>query len=161
MSKDIVWSKYVSSVTKFFDKIKNKKGFFLQSGNGLMFEDEAPDKKFNLYEGDCNFLITEKDYIRMASVPGVEVILPVTPYKVRVGIAKLFNDKEVLKNIDEKIDPFKGIHQKIIYEYSDIAKLKYDDYVVYEDMWSMVHIDSKANMNNIDNAFLICSGKAV
>jgi len=160
MPKNIIWKKYISGVTKFFNKLKGKKGMYLQSSQGLMFEDETPDKRFNLYEGVCDFLITENDYRKMASVLGVEAIFPVSGYKVRVGVAELFNEKEVLKKIEEAIDPFKGIHDKVISEYLNVAEKKYSEYVIYEDLYGMINIGDKSKSSDVDG-FLISSGKII
>lgn len=158
MSKDIIWTKYTSSITKFFSKFPKKRGLYLQGPQGILFDDEAPDKKFNLYDGATNFLISEKDFIKIASVKGVEAIFPVTPYKVRVGIAQLFNDKEILQKINEVIDPFKGIHEKIISEYTNIAKKYNPEYVLYEDIYSLINITNKTDAAKIDG-FTISSGQ--
>lgn len=158
MSRDIVWTKYTSSITKFFSKFPKKKGLYLQSPQGIMFEDEAPDKKFNLYDGAANFIIGEKDYIKIASISGVEAIFNVTPYKIRVGIAQLFDDKKVLQKINEAIDPFKGIHQRIIHEYEATAQQINPNYVIYEDLHSMINVTDKTEAQKIDG-FMICSGK--
>lgn len=158
MPKEIVWTPYISGITKFFKHLKGKKGLFLQGPQGIIFEDDAPDKKFNLFNGDCNFLITINDYNKIATVLGVEAIFPVTPYKVRIGIAKMFDEKQVLEKINEKIDPFKGIHLKIINEYVQAAKNKYEDFIVYEDFNSMINIGKSSEYNSIDG-FLISSGQ--
>lgn len=158
MSKDIIWTKYTSSITKFFSKFPKKKGLYLQGPQGIMFEDEAPDKKFNLYDGATNFIIGEKDYIKMASVSGVEAIFPVSPYRVRVGIAQLFKDKEVLQKIDEVIDPHKGIHERIIKEYTSVAEKHNPEYILYEDIYSLINITDKANASKMDG-FVISSGQ--
>lgn len=158
MSKEIVWIKYISGITKFFNKLKGKKGLFLQGPQGIIFEDDAPDKKFNLYEGSCNFIVTVKDYETIAKTPGVEAIFPVTPYRIRIAIARMFNEKEVLNKINDRIDPYKNIHKMIIDEYTVLAKRKFNDFILYEDFYGMLNISSASTANAIDG-FLISSGE--
>jgi hypothetical protein len=156
MSKKIIWSKYTSPETKFYKKMKKKEGSFLTTSNGILFPENAQDRRFNMYEGDCNFMVSISDFKKISSIQGIEMAYAVTPYKVRVGIAKLFNDKEVLNNVDKRIDPFDGVHEEIVTRYLQLAKQKYEDYLVYEDMHGMIHTSSEDNANKIDElAFVI------
>jgi hypothetical protein len=73
--KKINWEKYISSVTKFYNrakKDKTKKSPILFTNNGVMFEDDAPDKMFNIYRGDCDFVVTKRDYNKILGLPGIE-----------------------------------------------------------------------------------------
>lgn len=150
MNKKIIWNKYISPETKFYARFKTKKELFLNGPNGIVFPDDAADKKFNIYEGDCNFIVTVKDFNKIAKVSGVEMAYPVTPYKVRVGIAKMFSDKEVLKNIDNAVNPFDGIHDEIISKYLDQAKQSYKNYMLYEDFSGMIKIAEESQEQEID-----------
>lgn len=165
MSKKIIWTKYTSPETKFYKKMKDKQASFLTTSNGILFPENAQDKKFNMYEGDCNFIVTVGDFKKISSVIGVEISYPVTPYKIRIGVAKLFNDEDVLSRINKVINPYEGVHEEIVTKYLQLAKQKYENYLVYEDMYGMIHVDDGVNANKIDElAFVIfrknnpCSG---
>lgn len=155
MPKDIVWEKFVSGVTKFFSRLKGKKGLYLQGPEGIMFEEDAPDKKFNIHDGNCNFIVMESDFKKISKVPGVEAVTQLTPYKIRVAVAKLFNEKIVLDKINKAIDPFNGVHNEIVSEYINLAKGKYSDFVLYEDMYKMIHITNESGKLAICDGFLI------
>ncbi len=161
MAKKIQWTKYVSNITKFFDKFKGnkKKSLFLQGQQGIVFGEDAPDKKFKIYEGDSNFVITETDFKKISRVKGIEAVTVVTPYKLRVGIAKLFDENEVLLKIDNLIDPFNNVHKEIIDYYQDKAKSKFIDFIIYEDMYKMIHISDEMSKDNICDGFLILDSK--
>lgn len=153
ITKEIVWSKYESGITKFLKG--KKKNIFMQGNNGVFFPDEAPDKRFNLYDGDCNFVVTETDFVRIAKIPGVEGITPMTPYKLRIAVAKLFNADQVLLAISKAINPFKDVHNEIIGVFKVLAEKKFADFVIYEDFNRMIHITDQKTRDTITDGFLI------
>lgn len=147
--KTIQWSKYISPESKFYEKYKNKKGLFITGQNGIVFPDDLPDKKFNMYEGLANFMISVKDFEDIKNTPGIELIYPVTGYRIRLGIAPTFNDKEVLTKIDRKLDPYTGVHDEIVSKYLGLAKLKYPDYILFEDYNKMICVTDEKNEPNL------------
>ncbi len=66
-------------------------------------EDMTPGKTFNFWIGHTTFRITQ--YIRdiIEGVDGVEVLDICTPYRMRVGIGKMFKAENVRTNIGEAI----------------------------------------------------------
>lgn len=61
----------------------------------------SPNKIFNLWIGYTNFPLSHKVVkILSKKIPGVESLDIYTPYRMRVGIGKLFKPKEVMNNID-------------------------------------------------------------
>lgn len=153
--KIIKWSKYISPETKFYEKMRSKKGLYITGQNGIIFPDSVPDKKFNLFEGHANFAITNSDFELIKRIKGVELAYPISAYRVMVGIAKMFDEKQVLLNIDRAIDPYVGVHDEIINRYKIEAMGKYPDYIIFEDCYGMISITEEKNEPNIDGFMIL------
>jgi len=72
----------------------------------------SPGKVFNLWIGHTNFKISSKVVKTVANVLGVETLDVYTPYRMRVGIGKLFTPKEVMHSIDIALQKHFGTHKK-------------------------------------------------
>lgn len=66
-----------------------------------------PEKVFNLWVGHANFDIIHTFHDEIEQISGVEVLEIMSRYRMKVGIAKLFDEDVVLKAID-------GIVQKVV-----------------------------------------------
>jgi len=60
----------------------------------------SPGKVFNLWIGHTNFKISDKIVKLIADTLGVETFDVYTPYRMRIGIGKLFQPKDVTHTID-------------------------------------------------------------
>lgn len=153
--KKIIWEKYVSPITKFYDKNRRKKrSSLLMNSGGIMFEDMAPDKLFNIYDGDTDFLVTNNDFYTIASLKGVEDCKVLTPYKIRVCVAKMFDKDIVLNGIILALNPSMGIHDEIINAYKEIAAGTHNEYVIYEDIYGGINVTTP-DKYDITEGFLI------
>ena len=74
----------------------------LMSQNGVIPMGGTSDvhKEFKLWIGHTNFVITPIIQQKVLSVPGVEVFKPMTPYRFRLAVGRLFNSKSVKLNIE-------------------------------------------------------------
>lgn len=66
-------------------------------------EESNPSKVFNFWTGYTNFKITKKIIAIIDDVEGVETQTYFTRYRFRVGIGKLFKDREVLDCINHRV----------------------------------------------------------
>lgn len=69
-------------------------------------EHTIPSKNFNFWTGHTNFHITKRVSALIAKLPGVEVYHTFSPYRFRVGIAKLFEETEVMDEIKKDVYQF-------------------------------------------------------
>ena len=60
-------------------------------------------RMFNFWTGHTSFSITAPIATRIEKIEGIEVLDILTRYRFRVGIAKLFRDREVMSAIQEVI----------------------------------------------------------
>ena len=58
---------------------------------------------FNLFICHCNFKVTRYILVFLCDVEGVESIDLLSPYRLRIGVAKLFAVQTVLDNIETGI----------------------------------------------------------
>lgn len=71
-------------------------------------EHTACSKIFNFWVGHTNFSITAKIAKIIEDSDGVEILDIFTRYRFRIGIGKLFEDKTVMKQINDNIYEFLG-----------------------------------------------------
>lgn len=155
--KTIEWTKFVSPITKFYENRRKKKkadNMYLFSKGSIIFEDEAPDKIFKIYHGDTNFIIHKQDFLKIARTPGIESCMVLTPYKVQIGIAQLFDEYDVIKEVNKRINPILGIHSQIIDTYKKVAEIFQKKFILYQDPLGMINVTNKENYDKTDG-FLI------
>lgn len=58
---------------------------------------------FNFWYGHCNFYVNEDILNLLDKCDGVESLEVWTPYRFKIAIAKAFNEKEVMLNIQKKL----------------------------------------------------------
>lgn len=82
-----------------------------------------PFKDFKFWMGHTNFKLTEEMFdILDEDIVGIEVLMPVSPLRFLVGIGKLFEVKDVMCEIEEKLcgtsidDKINSIKNKVIEE---------------------------------------------
>ena len=71
-----------------------------------MNEKNLPGKNFNFWIGHTNFRITKTIARLIEGVDGVEVLDVNTPYRMRLGIAKLFNSSKTKVSICKSVDTY-------------------------------------------------------
>lgn len=62
-------------------------------------EQSLASNHFKLWVGHTNFSVLKSHTRIIGSVKGVESVDILTPYRFRIGIAKLFMDREVMSNV--------------------------------------------------------------
>jgi hypothetical protein len=65
------------------------------------FQYDEIQKNFNLWTLHTNKSITGQQFEKIAQIPGIEVLIPVSSYQLRVGIAKLFKVAQVKKSLED------------------------------------------------------------
>jgi len=86
-----------------FKKFKNIQTIFTPFGVLPLTEQSLASSYFKFWVGHTNFKITPKFHRIMSSVDGVESIDVFTPYRFRIGIAKLFKDRTVMSQVRENL----------------------------------------------------------
>ncbi len=66
-------------------------------------EYSQPSKVFNFWTGHSNVVISRKVQSAIVNTAGVETFNPLSPYRFRVGVGKLFKEGVVLRNIRKAI----------------------------------------------------------
>ena len=82
-----------------FKKFKNIQTIFTPFGVLPLTEQSLASSYFKFWVGHTNFKITPKFHHIMSNVEGVESIDVFTPYRFRIGIAKLFKDRTVMSQV--------------------------------------------------------------
>jgi len=82
-----------------FKKFKNIQTIFTPFGVLPLTEQSLASSYFKFWVGHTNFKITPKFHRIMSNVEGVESIDVFTPYRFRIGIAKLFKDRTVMSQV--------------------------------------------------------------
>ncbi len=67
-------------------------------------EHSSPSKNWNLWVGHSNFRFTDKLVKIIANVDGVETLDVFSPYRIRVGIGKLFQSGQVIGRITATVN---------------------------------------------------------
>ena len=86
-----------------FKKFKNIQTIFTPFGVLPLTEQSLASSYFKFWVGHTNFKITPKFYRIMSNVDGIESIDVFTPYRFRIGIAKLFTDRTVMSQVRENL----------------------------------------------------------
>jgi len=73
----------------------------------------SPGKIFNLWIGHTNFKISNKIMDVIANILGVESLDIYTPYRMRLGVGRLFQPKEVMHRIDLKLNQLLTKQKKV------------------------------------------------
>jgi hypothetical protein len=84
-------------------KTKNVRVISTPMGIIPMEEMLASGKIFNFWVGYTNFSITKNIAYILEKTDGVETLDIFTRYRFRVGVGKLFEDGEVMRNINAKV----------------------------------------------------------
>jgi len=120
MVNDVVsWEKWVDPYSSIVDRDdiqgmpegerdfheggNNTKVIFTSMGIVPITEANTPGKVFNFWTGHTNFNVTPKIRQIIKSIDGVEIFNVLTRYRVRVGVAKLFNEERVKGAIQKAI----------------------------------------------------------
>lgn len=67
-------------------------------------EHSSPSKNWNFWVGHSNFRITRKIARIIAKVDGVETLDVFSPYRLRIGVAKLFQPGQVIGRITHEVN---------------------------------------------------------
>ena len=86
-----------------FKKFKNIQTIFTPFGVLPLTEQSLASSYFKFWVGHTNFKITPKFHRIMSNVEGVESVDVFTPYRFRIGIAKLFKDRTVMSQIRKNL----------------------------------------------------------
>jgi len=82
---------------------RNMKVVFTPMGAIPLPEHSAPQKVFNLWMAHTNFNITHNVLNLVEQTDGVETVDVFTRYRMRVGIGKMFDTKNVIHNINQNL----------------------------------------------------------
>ena len=58
---------------------------------------------FKLWVGHSNFKLTEDFYKIIGQQPGIEALDILTPYRFRIAVGKMFVDRDVMKDVRDKM----------------------------------------------------------
>lgn len=87
----------------FIKKTKNIRVISTPMGLIPMEETVPSGKIFNFWTGYTNFSVTKNIAYIIEKTDGVESLDIFTRYRFRVGVGKLFEDGEVMRNINSKV----------------------------------------------------------
>lgn len=96
---------------------KNFKGHVLYGNNGIIpvSKESLPNKSYNLWVADSNFRFPKKTYeILDFEVEGIDGWECITPYQLLVGFARLFDEDEIKKNIEEAFVKYMSSQNNLI-----------------------------------------------
>lgn len=91
-----------------FEKYEDKKNFsgpMICGHFGVVpiHEGNIPSKLFNFWRIDTNFPFTKDMQSLLDNIDGVETVDIMTPYRARIGIAQLFEEKSIMREIDQQL----------------------------------------------------------
>ena len=86
-----------------FKKFKNIQTIFTPFGVLPLTEHSLASTYFKFWVGHTNFKITPQFFRIISNVEGVESIDVFTPYRFRIGIAKMFKDRMVMSQVRKKM----------------------------------------------------------
>jgi hypothetical protein len=66
-------------------------------------EQSLASNHFKLWVGHCNFKLLEKHYEIIENCKGVESIDILTPYRFRLGIGMMFEDREIMNGVKKAL----------------------------------------------------------
>ena len=74
-----------------------------QMGLIPIMEHSFPSKIFKFWTGHTNFDITPSVASKIENIPGVETLSIFTRYRFRIGIGKMFQDRDVMHKVQEAV----------------------------------------------------------
>jgi len=74
-----------------------------QMGLVPLMEHSFPSKIFKFWTGHTNFDITPSIASKIENIPGVETLSIFTRYRFRIGIGKMFKDRDVMYKVQEAV----------------------------------------------------------
>ena len=77
-----------------------------------MTEHSNPAKIFNFWQADTNFPVTRYIVSIINKIPGIEILNVFTRYRFRIGIGKLFKDRDVMHELNCKVADHLGSKKK-------------------------------------------------
>ncbi len=119
MNKQIVWEKYYHPLFGDDDKVKDEPedaGYkdkydeelempiMMNPMLGGMLPIPNPYKDFNLWTAYTNFPLTQGMLEEICGVYGVETLQVVTPYRIRMGVGKLFQARDVMTSVNNTLN---------------------------------------------------------
>ena len=75
-------------------------------------DDTLASRKFKFWVGHTNFRLTEDYYGIIGPVEGVETLDILTPYRFRIGIGKMFIDRDVMSSVRDTMVSHVGLKKK-------------------------------------------------
>ena len=81
---------------------------------GLMplTDDTLASRKFKFWVGHANFRLTEDYYRVIGRIEGVETLDILTPYRFRIGVGKMFVDRNVMSDVRNTMVAHVGLKNK-------------------------------------------------
>lgn len=101
-------------------------------------EENLPSKLFNFWRVDTSFKITKTMVKKMNYIDGVETLDIYTPYRFRIGIAQLFDEKAVQKEVDKTLRKIQ--EKRVNYSRSEEYKKLLDSQYKF---WAIGSIEGK------------------
>ena len=88
-----------------FSDLSEYNGPVMQTEFGIVpiNETNCPSSAFNLWRGDTNFPFEKYHKFLIDTTLGVEAADFHTPYRFRIAIGKLFNEKDVMKRVEKRL----------------------------------------------------------
>lgn len=92
-----------------FSDLHEYSGPVAHTAHGLVpiNESNLPSTVFNLWRADTNFVITRNVEILINKELGVEAYDQISPYRFRIAVGKLFDDKDVKSRLEKSIINYK------------------------------------------------------
>tara|TARA_R100000656_G_C3935115_1_gene125679 strand:- start:62 stop:514 length:453 start_codon:yes stop_codon:yes gene_type:complete len=75
-------------------------------------DDTLASRKFKFWVGHSNFRLTEAYYNVIGPTEGVETLDILTPYRFRIGVGKMFVDRNVMVTVRDKMIAYVGEKKK-------------------------------------------------
>jgi hypothetical protein len=66
-------------------------------------DDTLASRKFKFWVGHSNFRLTEDYYNVIGATEGVETLDILTPYRFRIGVGRMFIDRNVMSSVRDKM----------------------------------------------------------
>ncbi len=118
MNKKIAWEKYYHPLFNEeepedkFEEQGYKDGYeddketpiMINPMMGGMIPIPNPYKDFNLWTGYTNFPITRNMLEQISHICGVETLNVITSYRLRLGVGKLFQPRDVIVSINKALN---------------------------------------------------------
>ena len=79
------------------------KGVMTPYGMLPLTDDTLASRKFKFWVGHSNFRLTEDYYGVIGPTEGVETLDILTPYRFRIGVGKMFVDRNVMSNVRDNM----------------------------------------------------------